>query len=120
MDSDLPRIDPESLGTNTPILDVRRHTGSHQIRGAVHYDPRKLDESGKLVLPLPHDGPIAVYAESDERAAETVRVLIDAGYSGASILSGGFDAWENAGLPTEDATAEQPIPGNESAGAELL
>ncbi len=120
MDSDLPRIDPEDVNATTPILDVRAHTGSEQIRGAVHYDPAKLDNSGKLILPLPHDGPIAVYAETEERAAEVVRLLIDADYSGAAVLSGGLDAWRNAGLPTEASTAEQPIPGNESAGAELL
>jgi rhodanese-related sulfurtransferase len=114
-------MDPQRVqGTTTPIVDARRHRHGKQIRGSVHYDPKKLQNVDPLVLPLPHDGPIAVYAEDDERAEAVAALLRAAGYDGAAILDGGLDAWEERGYPLEDASEEQPVPGDESAGTRLL
>jgi rhodanese-related sulfurtransferase len=110
-------IRPDQLETaDSTILDVRAHPGSKQIRGALHYDPKHLLQADPLTLPLSHDGRIAVYGDSDSVVAAVVDKLIRSGYSGAARLDGGIEAWHDAGLPLEEATQEQPIPGDQHAG----
>jgi rhodanese-related sulfurtransferase len=69
-----------------------------------------------LTLPLPHDGRIVVYADSDDEAEQVAARLREQGYAQAAVLEGGFDAYREAGLPTEEITQEQPIPGHEGTG----
>lgn len=97
-----------------PTLDVRSKRGRTQIRGALRYDPKALLSQAELALPLPHDGRIVVYADTNEDAARIAQRLQERGYHDAAILDGGFEAYEKAGLPVEDATQEQPVPGTES------
>jgi rhodanese-related sulfurtransferase len=112
---------PEQIDTTKmPVLDVRMRPGSKQIRGARHYDPKPLLEADPLVLPLPHDVPIAVYGDSEPVVIAVVDKLRRSGYAGAARLEGGIDAWHDAGLPLEDATQEQPVPGEERAGVHRL
>lgn len=109
------RVRPSEVNTTTmPVLDVRAHPGKEQIRGALRYDPKVLLSEERLALPLPHDSRIVVYGDDDERAAQVAARLREQGYSEASILDGGFKAYKEAGLPTEEITQEQPIPGSES------
>ena len=104
---------PDQIDTaGVPILDVRMRRGSSQIRGALHYDPKGMLEAEKLVLPLPHDRPIAVYGDSDSIVAAVVDKLKRSGYGGAAPLAGGIEAWRDAGLPLEEASEEQPIVGD--------
>lgn len=103
-------IDPET----TPFVDVREHTGGEQIRGAVRYNPKVLLREAALMLPLPHEASIAVYGDSDDEAEAVVRKLRSQGYNRAAVLEGGFDAYRAAGLPTEELTQEQPIPGTDA------
>ncbi|MBV8372218.1 MAG: rhodanese-like domain-containing protein [Candidatus Eremiobacteraeota bacterium] len=116
MNNSLNRVEPNQIAATTPIVDVRKHAGNRQIRGAVRYDVGYLRAADRLVLPLPHSGPIAVYADSDAIANEIASLLRAAGYTGAAVLEGGFDAWRNAGLPVEELTQEQPIAGEPQAG----
>lgn len=102
--------------TTMPVLDARRHPGKEQIRGAVRYDERALLSEERLTLPLPHDGRIVVYADSDDDAERVAARLREQGYAEAAILEGGFDAYRQAGLPTEEITQEQPVPGHEGTG----
>jgi rhodanese-related sulfurtransferase len=102
--------------TTMPILDARKHPGKEQIRGALRYKERALLSEERLTLPLPHDGPIVVYADSDEEAERVAMRLREQGYKQAAVLDGGFDAYRQAGLPTEEITQEQPIPGEEGTG----
>lgn len=114
-------IRPDEINTaSTPIVDVRMRPGRKQIRGAIHYDPKHLLEADPLVLPLPHDGPIAVYGDSQNVVAAVVDKLQRSGYGGAAALDGGIEAWHDAGLPLEDATQEQPVPGEAGAGLPRL
>ncbi|HEY1655076.1 MAG TPA: rhodanese-like domain-containing protein [Candidatus Tumulicola sp.] len=108
------------VSATTEILDVRHHSGKHQIRGAVRYDPKALLDADPLVLPLTHDGPIAVYADSDDTVRAVVARLKSSGYGGATPLEGGIDAWQDAGLPLEEITQEQPVPGEPGAGMKRL
>ncbi len=105
--------------TTMPILDARRHPGKQQIRGAVRYDERALISEERLTLPLPHEGRIVVYADSDEEAERVAMRLREQGYTQAAVLEGGFDAYRDAGLPTEEITQEQPIPGEPGTGIPL-
>ncbi len=107
-------------GTQTPILDVRAHRGGTQIRGALHYDPKHLLQADELSLPLPHDGEIAVYGDSETIVAAIVDKLRRSGYAGAARLEGGIEGWRDAGLPMEEATQEQPVPGEEGTGVRRL
>jgi rhodanese-related sulfurtransferase len=106
----------EIENTTMPVLDARRHPGKEQIRGAVRYDERVLLSEERLTLPLPHDGRIVVYADSDDDAERVAARLREQGYAEAAVLEGGFDAYRQAGLPTEEITQEQPVPGHEGTG----
>lgn len=115
------RIAASEIDTTTmPVLDARSHPGKEQIRGALRYDPKALLSEEHLTLPLPHEGRIVVYADNEERAAEIAARLREQGYAEASVLDGGFDAYREAGLPTEEITQEQPVPGHEGAGIPRL
>lgn len=106
----------EIENTTTPVLDARRHPGKEQVRGAVRYDERALLSEERLTLPLPHDGRIVVYADSDEEAERVAERLREQGYGDAAVLEGGFESYRQAGLPTEEITQEQPIPRHEGTG----
>lgn len=112
-----PRARVGEIDTTTmPTLDVRKHPGKEQIRGALRYDPKILLSASKLTLPLPHDGRIVVYADDEEEAERVAARLRDEGYAKAAVLEGGFEAYREAGLPVEELTQEQPIPGRDDAG----
>jgi rhodanese-related sulfurtransferase len=110
------RLTPASIEQTTPVLDVRRSPGREQIRGALQYDAKALLDADPLTLPLPHDGPIAVYGDDDETVGRVVEKLRGAGYAGAAALAGGIGAWKAAGLPLEAVTEDQPVPGEPGAG----
>ncbi|HKU80654.1 MAG TPA: rhodanese-like domain-containing protein [Candidatus Tumulicola sp.] len=119
-DSEIRPLAPDELDATTAILDVRRHAGGHQIRGATRYDARLLLDAPKLALPLSHEAPIAVYGDSDETVARVVERLRRDGYTGAAPLAGGFLGWRDSGRPVEALTQEQPIPGEPGAGMQRL
>lgn len=99
-----------------PTLDVRKHPGKEQIRGALRYDPKALLGVERLALPIPHDGRIVVYGDHEQEAAEVAARLRRQGYTNASVLEGGFEAYRSAGLPVEEITQDQPVPGRDDAG----
>ena len=109
-------LTPASIEQTTPVLDIRHSPGREQIRGALQYDAKALLDADPLTLPLPHDGPIAVYGDDNEAVARVVEKLRGAGYAGAAALDGGIEAWKAAGLPLEGVTEEQPVPGEPNAG----
>jgi rhodanese-related sulfurtransferase len=111
---------PGDLDATTSILDVRRSAGRRQIRGALQYNAHAVLDANPLALPLPHDRPVAVYGDDDETVARVVKKLRGAGYTGAAALAGGIAAWEDAGLPLEEVTEEQPVPGEPGSGMHRL
>ena len=113
-------IGVDAIGPATTILDVRRRAGKRQIRGALRYDPHALLQADALSLPLDRESPIAVYGDSEKIVGEIVDRLRKQGYGGAAPLRGGIEAWENARLPMEDATQEQPVPGEPGSGMRRL
>jgi rhodanese-related sulfurtransferase len=111
------KVRAQEIDTTTmPVVDARTHPGKEQIRGALRYDPKALMAEEHLTLPLPHDRRIVVYADSEQRAEEIAQRLRDQGYADAAVLDGGFEAYREAGLPVEEITQEQPVPGQQGAG----
>jgi len=114
-DNTVPRVTAGEIDTATmPTLDVRRHAGNEQIRGALRYNPKALLAQDTLALPFAHDERIVVYGDNEKEAAEVAARLRGHGFGNAAILDGGFEAYRKAGLPTEELTQEQPVPGSES------
>jgi rhodanese-related sulfurtransferase len=114
-DSSIPHVRASEIDTTTmPTLDVRTKHAKEQIRGALRYDPKALLSQERLALPLPHDGRIVVYGDNDEEAAAIAARLRQQGYANAAVLDGGFDAYRDAGLPVEELTQEQPVPGTDA------
>ena len=95
------------------VLDVRRTRHDAQIYGSIHYDPKKLLAAARLILPLPKAaGAIVLYDEDggSERLDEVAAALEASGYAEPLVLAGGFAAWRDAGLRTEEPSLEQPVP----------
>lgn len=110
---------------NTPpqaltFIDIRKHPDGQQLRGALRYDGSKLLEADKLSLPLSHDGKIVVYCGHGNSCVAVAQAMRDKGFENAVALAGGYEAAKAAGLPVEELTQEQPIPGQEDAGIKLL
>lgn len=113
-------IEPGDIRETDTILDVRRHPGHEQIRGALRYDPKRLLEAPQLQLPLNVEGRIVLHADSRDEAEEFGRRLIAMGARDVRLLLVDLTAWREAGRQIEGATREQPIPGLPQAGVHLL
>lgn len=115
MNGSIPRVRPNEIDTNTmAVLDVRRHPHKEQIRGAVRYDPKALLTEEPLALPFGHHERIVVYAEDDAEAERIAAHMCENGFANVAVLEGGLDAYRRDGLPTEELTQQQPVPGSES------
>jgi rhodanese-related sulfurtransferase len=113
----------KNLNTQHIILDVR-DTGvsskSH-IKGGVAMPVAELQAmtqgfiKSKKVPYLPNvtdkRAPVIVYADShtSDAAVKGFNELRLWGYKGATILNGGFDGWQSAGLPTATGAAATKI-----------
>jgi hydroxyacylglutathione hydrolase len=102
---DLPNTTPaevaEVVGAGEAgVLDVRNHSeyAEGHIPGAINVMygllPRHLDA-------LPRERPLLVTCAGGTRSLIAMSVLLNAGFSAVVNLSGGFDAWREAGLPVQ-------------------
>jgi rhodanese-related sulfurtransferase len=112
-----------NLNTQTVILDVRDTTASSQshIKGAVSLPladlqamtQRFIKEQTVPELPGVTDqrAPVVVYADShtSREALLAYKELREWGYSGATVLNGGFSGWQAAGLETAQGPAATEI-----------
>lgn len=120
-DTSIARVRPSEIDTATmPTLDVRTKPGKEQIRGALRYSPKALLGEERLTLPFAHDGRIVVYGDGDKEAQHVAARLRQQGYTNTAVLEGGFEAYRDAGLPVEELTQEQPVPGHDEAGIPRL
>lgn len=95
------------------LLDVRRAAHGGQIYGAIRYDPRKLHDAERLILPLPKSGGLVVLYDEDgtSNALRELALKVRAnGYGDVYVLDGGYHAWKAADGKLEEATLEQPVP----------
>ena len=109
-----------STSSHITFVDVRKKPDDQQIRGSVRYDGEKLLAADELALPLPHDGTIVVYCGSGNSCVNIAQHMRDKGFKNAVALEGGYAAAKDAGLPMEELSQEQPIPGSDQAGIRLL
>ncbi len=105
---DTPRMTPQDLqqrlsaGAAIVPLDVRRGSYNRsdvKIAGAVRIDPDSLEAEFDHI---PAGSEVATYCTcpNENTSARAARFLLERGYR-AAALAGGFDAWEQAGYPTE-------------------
>ena len=102
------------------FIDVRKKPDDKQIRGALRYDGEQLMASNELALPLSHDGTIVVYCGSGNSCVAIAEHMREHGFRNAVALEGGYAAAKEAGLPLEELTQQQPIPGEAGNGHRLL
>jgi rhodanese-related sulfurtransferase len=113
----------KNLNPQTVILDVRDTTASNRshIKGAVALPLADLQAmtqgfiKNQTIPELPgvtdQRAPIVVYADShtSREALLAYKELRDWGYSGATVLNGGFSGWQQAGLETAQGPAATAI-----------
>ena len=82
------------------VIDVRRRAewDEGHIPGAVHL---YLGDLVNLTRDLPRDTPLAVQCQGGTRSAIAASLLQANGFTNVANMSGGFDAWQAAGLPVE-------------------
>jgi rhodanese-related sulfurtransferase len=84
------------------VVDVRDagEYGAGHILGAKHLPIARIDE-GAADLAKKKERPLIVYCDGGERSAKAAAALKRQGFTQVANLSGGLDAWRQAGLPVE-------------------
>ena len=96
------KIDAASLqahGNYVRIIDIRKAPDDRQIPGAEIFDGSQL-ESGTSI-PFDKDEPVVLYCGSGNSCSRIAATLRERGYR-TLALDGGYKAWVDAGLPTEE------------------
>lgn len=105
------------------ILDVREAkelADNGFIAGAVNIPVRTLLKNLDK-LPSDKNAPILVYCAVGHRGALALGALNMLGYTNAKSISGGFNAWKDAGLPVATGTPDAPKAGTAAqVDAELV
>ena len=96
---------PEAA-TELQVLDVRREPEwqAGHIAEAAWFPLDQFKVSAPEVDP---SKPLAVHCQGGYRSMIACSLLRRAGVENVINVSGGFDAWRNAGLPVETAVAEK-------------
>ena len=105
----LPQMTAEELSRRLDdphlrVLDVRRQ-GEWDAAHIVSADWYPLDRFKAALPQLDTDATIAVHCKSGYRSMIAASLLKRAGYRGVINVIGGFDAWEQAKLPTTATAA---------------
>lgn len=81
-------------------LDVRESSEFAQghIPGALHIPLGELESRARTI---PRERPIVTYCGHGERSATALSLLERLGFGPLANVDGGFDAWQEAGLPVE-------------------
>jgi len=114
----LPTIDIATLAEHIEkqdafVVDLRSTSHGDMIYGSIRYEPKKLAEAEKLMLPLPKGSGLIVLYDEDgksDRLASLAADLARDGYGEIFALDGGFDAWKAAGGRMQERSMEQPVP----------
>lgn len=83
------------------IVDVSLVPHTKKILGALVRSPRRVLFENDLPG-IPPQAVIAVYGDSGTVSAAVVEHLKRNGYVHAARLKGGFEAWQDSGMPLED------------------
>lgn len=86
------------------LLDVRS-PGEFKAQHVPFAENLPLDQISKDTLPaeLPKDEPVYLICETGGRSAKAVSLLQNLGFSKATTVLGGTQAWKKAGYPTTDS-----------------
>jgi 3-mercaptopyruvate sulfurtransferase SseA len=108
--------------TGATILNVGKHQGHAEIRGAVRYRPHDLLTPDHLAIPIAPDKPVVLYDEkgNGDLTAQIAAKLTENGFTDVRILKGGYAAWDAAGAPTQEASMEQVVPPTQGSEAQKL
>jgi rhodanese-related sulfurtransferase len=84
------------------LLDVRDagEYGAGHLLGAKHLPLARIDE-GAGELAKKKERPLIVYCDGGERSGKAAAALKRQGFTRVAALTGGLDAWRQAGLPVE-------------------
>ncbi len=98
--------------TGATILNVGKHGGHREIRGAVRYRPHDLLTPDHLAIPIAPDEPVILYDEHGgaDLTKQVAEKLQANGFKDVRSLQGGFAAWEKADGPTQEPSIEQVVP----------
>jgi rhodanese-related sulfurtransferase len=94
------------------IINVGKHQGRREIRGAIRYRPNDLLTPEHLALPIAPEKPVVLYDEKGDgdRTQQIADKFTADGFTDVRILEGGFAAWERAGGETQEPSLEQIVP----------
>ena len=83
------------------IVDVRARSewDAGHLKGAIHIP---LPELADRMQELPTDQPLVLHCQGGSRSMIAASLLQAHGVTDVTNLTGGYGAWVNAGLPTED------------------
>ena len=92
-------------GTDRLVIDVRGQPewDAGHMPGATHLF---LGDLADLARDIPRDTPIAVHCRGGTRSAIAASLLQTEGFTDVANVTGGFRAWEAAGLPVVTASPE--------------
>jgi 3-mercaptopyruvate sulfurtransferase SseA len=98
--------------TGATILNVGKHGGHREIRGAVRYRPHDLLTPDHLAIPIAPDKPVILYDEhgGGDLTKQIAEKLQANAFKDVRILEGGFAAWQKADAPTQEPSIEQVVP----------
>jgi hydroxyacylglutathione hydrolase len=98
-------LDEQLRSSGLSVLDVRREPEweAGHIAGAAWWP---LDNFKVSPPEIDHDAPIAVHCKGGYRSAIACSLLLRAGFKNVKNVSGGFDAWQQANLPS---VTEKPV-----------
>ncbi len=95
-------ISPSDLrarAASLKLFDIRKDPDDRQIPGSVRAEGVALETGNEL--PFDKDDEVVLYCGSGNSCSRIAKTLRDRGYR-TIALKGGFKAWVDAGLPTEE------------------
>ena len=100
----IPQIDARDLAARSKngrpvVIDVRYdgEWSAGHLPDAIHIPLGRLSDR---LSEVPRDRPLVTHCRAGSRSAIAASLLRRAGFEDVSNLSGGYDAWSSAGLPT--------------------
>jgi molybdopterin/thiamine biosynthesis adenylyltransferase/rhodanese-related sulfurtransferase len=91
-----------ALAEGAIIVDVREDSEWEQghVSGARHLSKSYIEQDIEALQP-DHDAPIVLYCAGGIRSLFAAQTLVDMGYTNATSMHGGFQAWKTEGRPTD-------------------
>jgi len=113
----------ESLqAAGATVLNVGKHQGKREIRGAVRYRPHDLLTPEHLTIPIAADKPLVIYDERGDadHLREVAAALERNGFTDVRMLTGGYAAWESASGEIQEPSLEQVVPPDQPSDVQAL